>query len=164
MCNEREDGVWFIHASPKSSGICGIGTNDDRIITTCSDGWTSATVSNVHTKDEHADCGVGANRKFDVSLVEDIDRVFGEKWSMPEYLPFRECIRMAIQDGIHTGMANATRKYEKMLDEKEKKVQYWKNAFTTLLTKCKDGVQAYDQLVGVLGFISKVIHHSEAKD
>ncbi len=171
MCNEREEGVWFIHA----------GENAQKTITTQSDGesvtiarsdcdWKDGVTvtANVYSKDVHHDAGVGLNRKFDATLVEDIDRVFRSKWNLPEYLPFRECVKMAIQDGIIAGMEKAADKYEAQIDEKNKRIEairkqvvFWRNSFSTLLTKCKDGVHAFEQLSDVLTFISKVVHHGE---
>lgn len=187
MCNEREDMVWFVHAGNdgdvKKSEIDtkaeikkavedafdrrradyqGNLEYHDVIMTTNDTGYVSIT-SNLYSKDDHDNGGVGLKRKFDVTLVDTIDRVFGENWNLPEYLPFRECIKMGIQDGIEAGMKRASDKYDKLVADKNKQiadleseVKRWKNAFRGLLKKCQDGVEAFD-------FISKIVHGSCGK-
>lgn len=164
MCNEREDSVWFIHAKPgadnglavgQASGVDTIAVNQD------DDGIVSFTVDNMYTKDDHATSGV--NRKFDATLVDTIDEVYRRNWDLPEYLPFRECVKMGIQDGIEAGMKRASAKYDKVLADKNKimieleaEAKRWKDAFSSLLKKCQQGVEALD-------FISRVIHGSCGK-
>ena len=164
MCNEREDSVWFIHAKPdadnglavgQASGVDTIAVNQD------DDGIVSITVDNMYTKNAHATNGV--NRKFAANLVDTIDEVYRRNWDLPEYLPFRECVKMAIQDGIEAGMKRASAKYDKVIAEKNKKIleleaeaKRWRDAFKGLLNKCQQGVEALD-------FISKVIHGSCGK-
>ena len=164
MCNEREDSVWFIHAKPgadnglavgQASGVDTIAVNqDDDVI-------VSFTVDNMYTKDDHATSGV--NRKFDATLVDTIDEVYRRNWDLPEYLPFRECVKMGIQDGIEAGMKRASAKYDKVVADKNKQIleleaeaKCWKDAFRGLLNKCQQGVEALD-------FISRVIHGSCGK-
>ena len=166
MCNEREDSVWFIHANPtdknaiggvpqidESTTIVGIAPDDSAI--------TSLTVNNIFTKDEHA--GAGVNRKFDATLVDTIDEVYRANWDLPEYAPFRECIKRSIQDGIEAGMKRASNECEKKLNEKDKRIQElnleaerWKTVFTELVQKCREGINAFD-------FISRVVHGSCGK-
>ena len=164
MCNEREDSVWFIHAKPgadnglavgQASGVDTIAVNQD------DDCIVSFTVDNMYTKDDHATSGV--NRKFDATLVDTIDEVYRRNWDLPEYLPFRECVKMGIQDGIEAGMKRASAKYDKVLADKNKimieleaEAKRWKDAFSGLLKKCQQGVEALD-------FISRVIHGSCGK-
>ena len=164
MCNEREDSVWFIHAKPdadnglavgQASGVDTIAVNQD------DDGIVSITVDNMYTKNAHATNGV--NRKFAANLVDTIDEVYRRNWDLPEYLPFRECVKMAIQDGIEAGMKRASAKSDKVIAEKNKKIleleaeaKHWRDAFGGLLGKCRQGVEALD-------FISGVIHGSCGK-
>ena len=167
MCNEREEGVWFIHAGinpEEKSTISGVSPDKTTIMASSGDDCSTAFTMNVYTKDDHKDGGVGLNRKFDPALVDDIEQVFQSKWNLPEYLPFRECVKMAIQDGIVAGMEKAANKYEPILDGKDKRIQglheqvkFWRNSFRTLVSKCKDAVHAFD-------FISAVVHHSEKPD
>ena len=161
MCNEREDAVWFIHAKPtvdnkvtvdQDSGVSTIAVNPS------DDGLVSLTVDNMYTKNDHATSGV--NRKFDATLVDTIDEVYCRNWNLPEYLPFRECVKMAIQDGIQAGMKRASAEYDKVIADKNKKIlelnveaERWRDAFKGLLDKCRQGVEALD-------FISRVIHGS----
>lgn len=162
MCNEREDSVWFIHGG-KTDEQNKVSVNSDNTISLSynPDAWSTCAITNsIYTKDEHASAGVGLNRKFDTALVADVDKVFQSKWEMPEYLPFRECIKMAIQDGIVAGMERAAGKYEPMLDEKdtqikglEEKVEFWKGSFSKLYEKCRQGIAAFE-------FIRKVINMS----
>ena len=135
---------------------------NDVFVTTNDTGCVSIT-SNLYSKDDHDNGGVGLNRKFDATLVDTIDRVFCENWNLPEYLPFRECIKMGIQDGIEAGMKRASAKYDKLVAEKNKQIvdleteaKRWKDAFRGLLKKCQQGVEALD-------FISHVIHGSCGK-
>lgn len=178
MCNERENGVWYIHGSTTAgcvdnkSGtpITADGAGNTTIASKpaasdslfiLNDNNQSATISCTtafYSKDEHDEKGVGSRRCFDATLVDDIDRVFKSKWALPEYLPFREMVKMAIQDGIIAGMERAANKYEPMLDGKDKdiaklkeEVSFWRRSFSGLLRKCKEGVEAFE-------FISKVVH------
>ena len=185
MCDEREDSVWVIHAGndgdvKKSEtdtktevmktvkdafGLPGMTDQEklecyDAFIADNDIGWVSTT-SNLYTKDDHATSGV--NRKFDATLVDTIDEVYRRNWDLPEYLPFRECIKMGIQDGIEAGMKRASTKYDKLVADKnrqitelEAEVKRWKDAFRGLLQKCQQGVEALD-------FISRVIHGSCGK-
>lgn len=187
MCNEREDMVWFVHAGndgdvkksetdTKAEAMKAVKDAFDSQGTDCRGNleccdvvmadndtvWVSTT-SNLYSKDDHDNGGIGLNRKFDATLVDTIDRVFGENWNLPEYLPFRECIKMGIQDGIEAGMKRASDKYGKLVADKNKQitdleseVKRWKDAFRGLLKKCQDGVEAFD-------FISKVVHGSCGK-
>lgn len=164
MCNEREDAVWFIHAKPavdnglsvgQASGVETIAVNP------ADDGLVSLTVDNMYTKNDHATSGV--NRKFDATLVDTIDEVYRRNWDLPEYLPFRECVKMGIQDGIEAGMKRASAKYDKVVADKNKQIieleaeaKRWRDAFKGLLNKCQQGVEALD-------FISRVIHGSCGK-
>jgi hypothetical protein len=122
----------------------------------------------MYTKADHADGGIGLNRKFEPTLVNDIDKVYNDKWNLPEYIPFRECIKMGIQDGIVAGKKVASDFYGKLLADKVKEVEdarseimHWKNAFKGLLIKCREGVEAFE-------FISKVVHldnqYKQSKD
>ena len=181
MCNERENGVWYIHGA-KSAG-CADNKSGTPITGGCADKTTiseesvksdsslailydnnqTATISCTtafYSKDEHDENGVGSQRCFDTTLIDDIDRAFKSKWALPEYLPFREMVKMAIQDGIIAGMERAAKKYEPMLDGKDKEItklneelSFWRRSFTGLLRKCKEGVEAFE-------FISKVVHLS----
>jgi hypothetical protein len=185
MCNEREDSVWFIHAGndgdvKKSEtdtkaevmkagkdafGLPGMTDQEklecyDALMADKDTGWVSTT-SNLYTKDDHATSGV--NRKFDATLVDTIDEVYRRNWDLPEYLPFRECVKMGIQDGIQAGMRRASAKYDKVITEKNKKIleleseaKHWRDAFGGLLGKCRQGVEALD-------FISGLIHGSCGK-
>ena len=182
MCNEREDAVWIIHGktnnenavdgpkSDKTGHISATGTFTDGItdsyvtlskIAGSGVFCNSITVDNMYTKNDHATSGV--NRKFDATLVDTIDEVYRRNWDLPEYLPFRECIKMGIQDGIEAGMKRASAKYDKVLADKSKimieleaEAKRWKDAFRGLLQKCQQGVEALD-------FISRVIHGSCGK-
>ena len=185
MCNEREDSVWFIHAG-NDGGVKKSETdtkakvmkavkdafgrpemNDQEklecynaFIADIDNGWVSTT-PNPYTKNDHATSGV--NRKFDATLVDTIDEVYRSHWDLPEYLPVRECVKMGIQDGIEAGMKRASAKYDKVLADKnnimlelEAEAKRWKDAFSGLLKKCQQGVEALD-------FISRVIHGSCGK-
>ena len=185
MCNEREDSVWFIHAG-NDGGVKKSETDTkaevmkavkdafdrpemngqeklecyDAFIADNDIGWVSTT-SIPYTKNDHATSGV--NRKFDASLVDTIDEVYRRYWDLPEYLPFRECVKMGIQDGIEAGMKRASAKYDKVIADKNKQIieleaeaKRWRDAFKGLLNKCRQGVEALD-------FISKVIHGSCGK-
>lgn len=164
MCNEREDTVWFIHAKPAvDNGLAVDQTSGvDTIAETPTEGiFKSTIVDNMYSKNDHATSGV--NRKFDANLMDAIDDVYRCNWDLPEYLPFRECIKMSIQDGIEAGMKRASVRYAKVIDDKNKKLdelateaKRWKDAFKGLLNKCQQGVEALD-------FISKVIHGSCGK-
>ena len=164
MCNEREDAVWFIHAKPAvDNGLQASNVKMEDTITVMSndDGLMSWTVDKMYTKNDHATSGV--NRKFDATLVDTIDEVYRAHWDLPEYLPFRECVKMGIQDGIEAGMKRASAKYEKVLAGKNKQLiemeaeaKRWKDAFRGLLNKCQQGVEALD-------FISHVVHGSCGK-
>lgn len=164
MCNEREDAVWFIHAKPAVDNKVTVdqGSEVNTIaVDQASDGLVSLTVDNMYTKDDHATRGV--NRKFDATLVDTIDEVYRCNWNLPEYLPFRECVKMAIQDGIEAGMKRASAKYDKVIADKNKQIldleaeaKRWRGAFKGLLDKCRQGVEALD-------FISMVIHDSCGK-
>lgn len=183
MCNEREDMVWFVHAGnegdvkkseidTKTEVETAVKDAFGRLGTDCQgklefrdviDARCVSVTPNLYSKDDHDNGGVGLNRKFDVTLVDTIDRVFGENWNLPEYLPFRECIKMGIQDGIEAGMKRASDKYDKLVADKNRQIadlesesKRWKNAFRGLLKKCQDGVEAFD-------FISKVVHGSCGK-
>jgi hypothetical protein len=185
MRNEREDSVWFIHAG--NDGDAKKSETDtkaevmkavkdafgrpvmnaqeklefcDAIMADNDTGWVSTT-SNLYTKDDHATSGV--NRKFDATLVDTIDEVYRRNWDLPEYLPFRECVKMGIQDGIQAGMKRASAKYDKVIADKNKQIieleaeaKRWRDAFKGLLNKCQQGVEALD-------FISRVIHGSCGK-
>lgn len=164
MCNEREDTVWFIHTKPavdngEAAGqVSGVGTI---AVNPADDGLVSLSVDNMYTKNDHATSGV--NRKFDATLVDTIDEVYRRNWDLPEYLPFRECVKMGIQDGIEAGMKRASAKYDqviadknKQLDELSGEVKRWKDAFRGLLKKCQDGIEALD-------FVSRVVHGSCGK-
>ncbi len=164
MCNEREDAVWFIHAKPTVDNGVTVdqGSEVNTIaVDSASDGLVSLTIDNMYTKDDHATRGV--NRKFDATLVDTIDEVYRCNWDLPEYLPFRECVKMAIQDGIEAGMKRASAKYDQVIADKNKKIlelnveaERWRDAFKGLLDKCRQGVEALD-------FISKVVHGSCGK-
>lgn len=159
MCNEREDTEWFIHANQSSrspaDAVC------DTVTFMPDDGAVTWTVANMYTKNDHATSGV--NRKFDATLVDTIDEVYRCYWDLPEYLPFRECVKMGIQDGIEAGIKRASAKYDKVIADKNKQIleleaeaKRWKDAFRGLLNKCQQGVEALD-------FISRVIHGSCGK-
>lgn len=164
MCNEREDTVWFIHTKPtvdngEAAGqVSGVGTI---AVNPADDGLVSLSVDNMYTKNDHATSGV--NRKFDATLVDTIDEVYRRNWDLPEYLPFRECVKMGIQDGIEAGMKRAGAKYDQVIADKNKQlaelsdeVKRWKDAFRGLLKKCQDGIEALD-------FVSRVVHGSCGK-
>ena len=164
MCNEREDSVWFIHAKPDADNglavgqVSGVGTI---AMDQAYAGTVSIAADNMYTKNDHATSGV--NRKFDATLVDTIDEVYRRHWDLPEYLPVRECVKMGIQDGIEAGMKRASAKYDKVLADKNKimieleaEAKRWKDAFSGLLKKCQQGVEALD-------FISRVIHGSCGK-
>lgn len=159
MCNEREDAVWFIHANQVSGSQNDAG---ETVAVMPDMGTVTIQVEDImYTKNDHATSGV--NRKFDATLVDTIDEVYRSHWDLPEYLPFRECIKMGIQDGIEAGMKRASAKYDKVLADKSKimieleaEAKRWKDAFRGLLQKCQQGVEA-------LGFISRVIHGSCGK-
>ena len=161
MCNERETSGWFIHgAEIANKNTAFVESNKEEHILTIDDdtGVVSATVSGVYSKDDHAMSGV--NRKFEATLVDTIDEVYRRNWNLPEYLPFRECIKMSIQDGIEAGMKRAADGYNKKIAEKDKVIQdlnveaeRWKNVFTELVKKCRAGIDALD-------FISRVVHGS----
>lgn len=185
MCDEREDSVWVIHAGndgdvKKSEtdtkaevmkavkDAFGLPGMTDQGKLECCDvlmadndtGWVSS-ASIPYTKNDHATSGV--NRKFDATLVDTIDEVYRSHWDLPEYLPVRECVKMGIQDGIEAGMKRASAKYDKVLADKNKimieleaEAKRWKDAFSGLLKKCQQGVEALD-------FISRVIHGSCGK-
>lgn len=159
MCNEREDAVWFIHANQVSGSQNDAG---ETVAVMPDMGTVTIQVQDImYTKNDHATSGV--NRKFDATLVDTIDEVYRRNWDLPEYLPFRECIKMGIQDGIEAGMKRASAKYDKVLADKSKimieleaEAKRWKDAFRSLLQKCQQGVEALD-------FISRVIHGSCGK-
>lgn len=164
MCNEREDAMWFIHAKPAAGNGLAAGQAsgvDTIVVNPKDDGLVSLTVDKMYTKDDHATSGV--NRKFDATLVDTIDEVYRRYWDLPEYLPFRECVKMGIQDGIEAGMKRASANYDKVISDKNKQIveleteaKHWKDAFCGLLKKCQQGVEALD-------FISRVIHGSCGK-
>jgi hypothetical protein len=164
MCNEKETSAWFIHGAGIANKSPGFVENDkEGKILTIDDntGVLSTTVSSVYSKDDHATSGV--NRKFEATLVDTIDEVYRSNWNLPEYLPFRECIKMSIQDGIEAGMKRAAAGYDKKIAEKDKVIQdltaeaeRWKNVFTELVKKCRAGIDALD-------FISRVVHGSSGK-
>jgi len=164
MCNEKETPAWFIHGAEIANKTNGIAENDKegKILVIDDDtGVLSTTVNGVYTKDDHATSGV--NRKFDATLVDTIDEVYRSNWNLPEYLPFRECIKMSIQDGIEAGMKRAAAGYDKKIAEKDKVIQEltaeaerWKNVFTELVKKCRAGIDALD-------FISRVVHGSSGQ-
>ena len=167
MCNEREDSVWFIHTNQSvDNGGSAISKNDqyDNYIQLSSVGGSAVSFSvsnNMFTKDDHATSGV--NRKIDATLVDTIDEVYRKNWDLPEYLPFRECLKMGIQDGIEAGMKRSSVKYEAKISEKNKQLlemenecKRWRNAFMGLLGKCREGIDALD-------FISRVVHGSSGK-
>ena len=158
MCNEREDAVWFIHANQVSGSQSDAG---ETVAVMPDMGTVTLSVDNMYTKNDHATSGV--NRKFDATLVDTIDEVYRSHWDLPEYLPFRECVKMGIQDGIEAGMKRASTKYDKLIADKNKRLgeleaeaKRWKDAFRGLLNKCQQGVEALD-------FISRVIHGSCGK-
>ena len=154
MCNEREDAVWFIHVNQVSGSQNDAG---ETVAVMPDMGTVTMPVEDImYTKNDHATSGV--NRKFDATLVDTIDEVYRRNWDLPEYLPFRECIKMGIQDGIEAGMKRASAKYDKVLADKSKIMiaKRWKDAFRGLLQKCQQGVEALD-------FISRVIHGSCGK-
>ena len=158
MCNEREDAVWFIHANQ----VSGSQTDAGETVAVMPDiGAATLSVDSMYTKNDHATSGV--NRKFDATLVDTIDEVYRNNWDLPEYLPFRECVKMGIQDGIEAGMKRACAKYDKLVADKNKQIleleaeaKRWRDAFKGLLNKCQQGVEALD-------FISRVIHGSCGK-
>lgn len=182
MCNEREDAVWIIHGKtnnenavdgPKSdktghisvAGTITGGTTDSYVtLSKIADSgvcYNSITVDSMYTKNDHATSGV--NRKFDATLVDTVDEVFRRYWDLPEYLPFRECVKMGIQDGIEAGMKRASAKYDDVVSKKNAQIielenerNRWKNAFRGLLLKCREGIDAID-------FIAKVVHCSCGK-
>ena len=179
MCNEREDAVWIIHGktnnenavdamkSDKAGHISVTDTITSGIADSCvtldkiAKCYDTITVDNMYTKNDHATSGV--NRKFDATLVDTIDEVYRRNWDLPEYLPFRECVKMGIQDGIEAGMKRASAKYDKVVADKNKQIieleaeaKRWRDAFKGLLNKCQQGVEALD-------FISRVIHGSCGK-
>lgn len=164
MCDEREDSVWFIHVKPAVDNGLAAGQAscaETIAVNPVDDGLVSLTVGNRYTKNDHATSGV--NRKFDATLVDTIDEVYRRNWDLPEYLPVRECVKMGIQDGIEAGMKRASAKYDKVLADKNKimieleaEAKRWKDAFSGLLKKCQQGVEALD-------FISRVIHGSCGK-
>jgi hypothetical protein len=164
MCNEREDAVWSIHAKPAVDNGLSVGQAsgvETIVINPANNDIVSLTVNNMYTKNDHATSGV--NRKFDATLVDAIDEVYHRNWDLPEYLPFRECVKMGIQDGIVDGMKRASTKYDKVIADKNKQLvemaeeaKRWKDAFRGLLNKCQQGVEALD-------FISRVIHGSGGK-
>lgn len=159
MCNEREDAVWFIHANQVSGSQNDAG---ETVAVMPDMGTVTIQVEDIMcTKNDHATSGV--NRKFDATLVDTIDEVYRRNWDLPEYLPFRECVKMGIQDGLEAGMKLACAKYDKLVADKnrqitelEAEVKRWKDAFRGLLQKCQQGVEA-------LNFISRVIHGSCGK-
>ena len=158
MCNEREDAVWFIHANQVSGSQSDAG---ETVAVMPDMGTVTLSMDNMYTKNDHATSGV--NRKFDATLVDTIDEVYRSHWDLPEYLPFRECVKMGIQDGIEAGMKRASTKYDKLIADKNKRLgeleaeaKRWKDAFRGLLNKCQQGVEALD-------FISRVIHGSCGK-
>lgn len=159
MCNEREDSVWFIHAKPDADNGLAVGQAsgvDTIAVTQDDDGIVSITVDNMYTKNDHATNGV--NRKFDATLVDTIDDVYRRNWDLPEYLPFRECVKMGIQDGIEAGMKRASAKYDKVIADKNKQIieleaeaKRWRDAFKGLLNKCQQGVEALDFISTLCG-------------
>ena len=158
MCNEREDAVWFIHANQVSGSQNDAG---ETVAVMPNMDTVTLSVDNMYTKNDHATSGV--NRKFDATLVDTIDEVYRRNWDLPEYLPFRECVKMGIQDGIEAGMKRASAKYDKLIADKDRQIleleaeaKRWKDAFRGLLNKCQQGVEALD-------FISRVIHGSCGK-
>lgn len=159
MCNEREDAVWFIHANQVSGSQNDAG---ETVAVMPDMGTVTMPVEDImYTKNDHATSGV--NRKFDATLVDTIDEVYRRNWDLPEYLPFRECVKMGIQDGIEAGIKRASAKYDKVIADKNKQIleleveaKRWKDAFSGLLKKCQQGVEALD-------FISRVIHGSCGK-
>lgn len=158
MCNEREDAVWFIHANQVSGSQSDAG---ETVAVMPDMGTVTLSMDNMYTKNDHATSGV--NRKFDATLVDTIDEVYRSHWDLPEYLPFRECVKMGIQDGIEAGMKRPSTKYDKLIADKNKRLveleaeaKRWKDAFRGLLNKCQQGVEALD-------FISRVIHGSCGK-
>lgn len=171
MCNEREESIWYIKNDDKNDdkNDTDVGTNtstdsDGCGYITVNDGaeWcTTLSASNMYTKQDHDDGGVGLNRKFDPSLVGAIDDIFSSKWDLPEYLPFRECVKMGIQDGIIAGRkiaADILGEKNRQIEEAKKDAERWQNAFKGLLLKCREGVEAFE-------FISKVVHlGSQAKE
>jgi len=166
MCNEREDSMWYIHANQSvDNGDSATVKNDqyDTIELTSSGGSINslALSDNVFTKDDYATSGV--NRKIDVKLVDIIDEVYRKNWDLPAYLPFRECLKMSIQDGIKAGMKRSSVEYESKISEKnaqliemENECKRWRNAFMGLLSKCREGIDALD-------FISRIVHGSNGK-
>ena len=164
MCNEKETPAWFIHGAEIANKNTEPVKNDKEgniLVIDDDTGVVSTTVSSVYSKDDHAMSGV--NRKFDATLVDTIDEVYRRNWNLPEYLPFRECIKMSIQDGIDAGMKRAAAGYDKKIAEKDKVIQdlateadRWKNVFTELVKKCRAGIDALD-------FISRVVHGSSGK-
>lgn len=159
MCNEREDSVWFIHAKPDADNGLAVGQAsgvDTIVVNQDDDGIVSITVDNMYTKNDHATNGV--NRKFAANLVDTIDEVYRRNWDLPEYLPFRECVKMAIQDGIEAGMKRASAKYDKAIADKNKQIleleaeaKRWKDAFRGLMHKCQQGVEALDFISSLCG-------------
>jgi hypothetical protein len=166
MCNEREDSVWYISPDGKASTTA---VDNDVFVTTNPDdtciSWDTAglVASHAYTKEDHNDGGVGLNRKFDPELVSEIDRVYQGHWSLPEYLPFRECVKMGIQDGMVAGMKLAEDKYNAIIAEKDSEIKRlageasrWKNAFSGLVDKCRTGIEAFE-------FIMQVAHCGKDK-
>lgn len=158
MSNERDDAVWFIHANQVSGSQNDAG---ETVAVMPNMDTVTLSVDNMYTKNDHATSGV--NRKFDATLVDTIDEVYRRNWDLPEYLPFRECVKMGIQDGIEAGMKRASAKYDKLIADKDRQIleleaeaKRWKDAFRGLLNKCQQGVEALD-------FISRVIHGSCGK-
>ena len=158
MSNERDDAVWFIHANQVSGSQNDAG---ETVVVMPNMDTVTLSVDNMYTKNDHATSGV--NRKFDATLVDTIDEVYRRNWDLPEYLPFRECVKMGIQDGIEAGMKRASTKYDKLIADKDRQIleleaeaKRWKDAFRGLLNKCQQGVEALD-------FISRVIHGSCGK-
>jgi hypothetical protein len=152
MSNDREESVWYIN----NKGNDGISADTNPYITISDyNGWSSAvTASNIYTKSDHDDGGIGLNRTFDTELVDDIDRIYRDHWDLPEYLPFRECVKMGIQDGIKAGRKVAKdilAGKDKEIETAKAETEHWKNAFKGLLIKCREGVEAFE-------FISKVVH------
>lgn len=146
MCNEREESIWFINQ--KSDGLAG-----DTITVSASDGICT-TSNTVYTKNDHDEGGIGLNRKFDPELVGDIDRIYRANWNLPEYLPFRECIRMGIQDGIVAGRKSASgiiAEKDRQIADAKSDAEHWKNAFVGLLAKCREGMEVFE-------FIAKLVH------
>ena len=157
MCNEKEGRKWFVDIGKPAINELRESTHNDTTdalaLAMCPATAWAPKAGWVPDTSMHDDSGVGNNRKFDPAMVADVDKVYLEHWNQPEYLPFRECIKMAIQDGIIAGTKRTRDKYEPVIAQKNARIEelhrsesMWRISHKIIQEKCKEGLQIFDFL------------------